>query len=697
MFNKILSVIFCLGLLSSTSSVAYDIGEPCEAVRRILGSEGPNSGVPAGFDPQAYLSLNADLQNAWAGKHDAMSLARNHYVYHGKAEGRVYLKNPTGFDALKYIGKNVDLNQAAQSMSVSDKISWAQNHYVMHGRAEGRLYLDTPAGFNPLNYLSGYNDLVQGSLRMTTAGKIAWAQNHYVNHGVHEGRVYLHHPARFDPLMYLNRHADLHSGTQSFNSAQKILWAQQHYVNHGAAEGRHYYINAHAPALIDMNNLAQAGYLGNDPKLSVGMVISQNSSSGTATLVDDRLLVSAAHVFESIFELELVPKIRAGALPANGPVRIDLSNYDVVWKTEGHGSIKAVSMVVDASYVHGMSENRNGLLYPHQVSRDIVFLELEGSSSLTNIPTIPLMPTHDQKVGQMAASHGYGSARNISNLQSETKDHIVLKLDLRGYLFDWDNITLSARDNIPHGDRYEARREVQALLGQPELDVYDNFTREFLLALPGDSGGPLLVMTPGGVRVAGITSVSSRQEQYNGYASLVAGHTVNGLHLNSNVVNLLQTIKQAMFPLLPAGFDPIQYLNMHPDLLAGAPSGLAEKKAWAQQHYANHGKDEKRLFLALPTGFDSFTYLSQNRDLFNGAAAMSDADKVIWAQQHYFNHGKKEKRLFLAVPAGFDSLTYLHRHRDLFNGTLGLTTADKVVWAQQHYMNHGRIEGRMFH
>ena len=120
----------------------------------------PVANLPAGFDAKTYVSLNPDLDQfikdhaadiAAAGGADKW--ATNHYLSHGKNEGRNFKKMeagaapvaslPEGFDVKAYVSLNPDLDQyikdhPADITAAGGADKWAINHYLNNGKNEGR-------------------------------------------------------------------------------------------------------------------------------------------------------------------------------------------------------------------------------------------------------------------------------------------------------------------------------------------------------------------------------------------------------------------------------------------------------------------------------------------------------------------------------------------------------------------------------
>ena len=114
--------------------------------------------LPAGFNPTSYLALNEDLR-IYASAHpdditavgDINQWARNHYINSGKNEGRQFYSLPAGFNPTTYLALNADLQQhistnPADVLNAGSAEKWAINHYLSHGKNEGRIFQNiTPA------------------------------------------------------------------------------------------------------------------------------------------------------------------------------------------------------------------------------------------------------------------------------------------------------------------------------------------------------------------------------------------------------------------------------------------------------------------------------------------------------------------------------------------------------------------------
>jgi hypothetical protein len=199
---------------------------------------------PTGFHAIVYINLYADLVAGTATMTAPQKIkwAQEHYYSHGKHENRNYLPMPAGFDPLGYLNLNADLLRASNSMRFqTEKREFAQYHYTHHGRAEGRLYIHNPAGFNVDSYLSqGLNPDLAAVVHANPAERASWAQQHYIANGIAEGRQYLNRPVGFNPLAYINLHDNLIRETRTMTNAEKVRYAQNHYMTTGRAAGMRY-------------------------------------------------------------------------------------------------------------------------------------------------------------------------------------------------------------------------------------------------------------------------------------------------------------------------------------------------------------------------------------------------------------------------------------------------------------------------
>jgi hypothetical protein len=104
----------------------------------------------------------------------------------------------------------------------------AIQHWLNHGKKEGRVSIKTPQLFDWHYYLDKYPDLRTNGI--TTEQQ---AIQHWLDHGNKEGRVSIKTPHNFDWHYYLNNYSDLRSN--GINSEQKAI---QHWVDYGKKEGR---------------------------------------------------------------------------------------------------------------------------------------------------------------------------------------------------------------------------------------------------------------------------------------------------------------------------------------------------------------------------------------------------------------------------------------------------------------------------
>ncbi|MBP6985344.1 MAG: trypsin-like serine protease [Alphaproteobacteria bacterium] len=263
---------------------------------------------------------------------------------------------------------------------------------------------------------------------------------------------------------------------------------------------------------------------------------------GTATLIENNIIISAAHVFHS-----LLPS-RGELLQQDGPYYMDLRRYNVDWfyESASQGSvatpIKVVSMVLDAAYIKLLVNPESAESSERQTKYDIAFLRLERAMPAM-IPTIPLV-SHEFRFSQMCAIYGYGK---LENAHGCGRHAIPMLLSLDAEKLERGVLRLQVESNMPH-DIDEARKELRYLLGKEVLDIRDAFVSG---GPPGDSGGPLLAVTPEGVRVIGVYSgygveVFSHSNQVNRLnvcASLIKGNVRHGYNLDQAILLLLHTLK----------------------------------------------------------------------------------------------------------------------------------------------------------
>jgi hypothetical protein len=136
----------------------------------------------------------------------------------------------------------------------------------------------------------------------------------------------------------------------------------------------------------------------------------------------------------------------------------------------------------------------------------------------------------------------------------------------------------------------------------------------------------------------------------------------NGQEKNTGDVNLIKVfvpgykadaVAPAATTPVMTGFDAETYLGNYLDLQKASPKDGSRLK-WAENHYNEYGKNEKRIadrklakplpVPGLPEDFDADQYLANYKDLQD--ASKNEADKQVWAGNHYKNFGLKENRSY---------------------------------------------------
>jgi hypothetical protein len=137
--------------------------------------------------------------------------------------------------------------------------------------------------------------------------------------------------------------------------------------------------------------------------------------------------------------------------------------------------------------------------------------------------------------------------------------------------------------------------------------------------------------------------------------------------------------------VLPSGFDGLQYIASHGDLVQalGVDLVAGERHLVAgERHYLAFGFDEGR---ATDT-FNEVGYLERYPDVRMWVGDDADA-----ATRHYIAFGFDQGRTppLPGLPEGFDGLQYIASQRDLIT----MLGADGAA-GEQHYVSVGRGEGR---
>jgi hypothetical protein len=130
--------------------------------------------------------------------------------------------------------------------------------------------------------------------------------------------------------------------------------------------------------------------------------------------------------------------------------------------------------------------------------------------------------------------------------------------------------------------------------------------------------------------------------------------------------------------VLPSGFDGLQYIASHGDLVQALGVDLVA----GERHYLTFGFNEGR---ATDT-FNEVGYLERYPDVWMWVGDDADA-----AARHYIAFGFDEGRTspLPGLPEGFDGLQYIASQRDLIT----MLGADGAA-GEQHYVSVGRGEGR---
>ena len=182
------------------------------------------------FDWQKYIenyediSINIDTrEGAW-----------NHWINHGKFEGRIYfcysIKNEfNNFDWENYVNYYKDLSKIKKKED-------AWYHWINYGKSEERIYFTKDNSefdnFDWQKYIDYYIDLTESGIKKK---EDAWY--HWINHGKREERIHFHSNNsefdNFDWQQYISNYNDLYQS--NFKSKEQAWY---HWINHGKSEGR---------------------------------------------------------------------------------------------------------------------------------------------------------------------------------------------------------------------------------------------------------------------------------------------------------------------------------------------------------------------------------------------------------------------------------------------------------------------------
>jgi hypothetical protein len=180
------------------------------------------------FDWEQYVKNYPDLYKSGI---DTFDKAWNHWIKHGKDEGRLFTSKEKNlkkeFDWEQYVENYLDLQDSG-----IDTFDKAWNHWIKHGKDEGRIFINKEMDeFDWEQYIENYQDLQDSGI--DTFDK-AW--NHWIKYGKDEGRIFISKEMdEFDWEQYVENYQDLHnSGIDTFDKA----W--NHWIKHGKEEGREF-------------------------------------------------------------------------------------------------------------------------------------------------------------------------------------------------------------------------------------------------------------------------------------------------------------------------------------------------------------------------------------------------------------------------------------------------------------------------
>jgi|GEM_PF-4797750 len=416
-----------------------------------------------------------------------------------------------------------------------------------------------------------------------------------------------------------------------------------------------------------------------DHRSAIGLIVT-SEGTGTASLVENNILVSAAHVFSHLLPSKDKVKI------VNGPYHIDLKGKNVFWNYQQNANsqptrIPALSLVVDAAYLHANMGNDisiNGL------NCDIAFLQLDPRYMIPNMPCLPLL-SHMQKLPLMCAAFGCGQLalakvmdqENAGEYTDENKGFLWHKLKTPDSLSGPSGLQLCYWLGKTVGNKQEETRELKLLLHNPNFDVSCPLAMNPRSGVPGDSGGPLFVVHPNGsIQTIGIFSgMSPLHLPYNYFTCLMSGKADSGYDLSPKVVALLNACRFSPSPLsfkdelkqaglaltaaelalIPADFPAEVYAEIYPDIRRDALLFKMHPANFARLQYAKWGSqgDQKSWRQAhahtspstAPVDFNEDFYLNKYPDLLKEAEHFH-IEPRLYARLQYVNWGKGQGRVY---------------------------------------------------
>ena len=194
------------------------------------------------FDLDFYRKNNNDLRSL------SNNELKRHFIEYGYKEKRIFCKVCEHFDINYYLDNNPDIKLN------KNNITLAWQHYLYHGYFEGKTYNKNHVNnYLNLDLLKKFNlDFKHDSLNSNISFDLSFYKlynkdltnftnkeliEHFINNGLNEKRLYCDIPKNFDIDYYLDNNPDI-----KISKDNKFL-AWQHYLYHGYYEGKTYNVS----------------------------------------------------------------------------------------------------------------------------------------------------------------------------------------------------------------------------------------------------------------------------------------------------------------------------------------------------------------------------------------------------------------------------------------------------------------------
>ena len=146
-------------------------------------------------------------------------------------------------------------------------------------------------------------------------------------------------------------------------------------------------------------------------------------------------------------------------------------------------------------------------------------------------------------------------------------------------------------------------------------------------------------------------------------------------------------------------FSYERYFEENPDVERACKATVLPKMIeFVRRHYNENGRREGRRLLGTDYSEESCCrYLEENPDVGNACKAEVLPKMREFAQRHYNEHGRVERRPFPGRDfSDFSAERYFTENPDVRNACSAMDPRGTREFALWHYMEHGEMEGRAY-